>query len=285
MISAISSNSDTTNFSQKGKSMTSTEFLNNSTFPPLDEFTELYLSMASRDTAGFASAYDTFTSPDTIRRLWIISCKLTENAKKFNLTSILEPTEIIRKHLIDSLIPLGFLLERGIRVHSLLDVGCGAGFPSLPMAAALASIDANRRVVGLDATAKKISHINETAAACSLPSYDGISARAEEIAKGEFRETFDIVSARAVANLPVLIELCAPFVKVNGYFAALKSHVEDELDPAVEAGKILGLTEYEKIDYEIPGGDARCLVIFKKTFRTPQKFPRRYAEITKHPLP
>lgn len=254
-------------------------------FISLEEFTELYLGMAARETAGFGDNYALFTDPDVIRRLWIISCKLCENSKKFNLTSILEPSEIVRKHLIDSLCPLGLMLERGIRLNSLLDVGCGAGFPSLPMAAALASIDDNRRVVGLDATAKKISHINETAVACGLTSMSGISARAEESAKGELREVFDVVCARAVANLPVLIELCAPFVKVNGHFAALKSHVDEELAPAIDAGRLLGLTSYEKIDYEIPGGDVRCLIIFKKTFRTPQKFPRRYADILKRPLP
>lgn len=254
-------------------------------FISLEEFTEIYLGMARREVAGFGRNYEIFTASETVRRLWIISRKLCENAKKFNLTSILEPTEIVRKHLIDSLCPLGLMLERDIRLHSLLDVGCGAGFPSLPMAAALASIDDDRRVVGLDATAKKISHINETASACGLASMSGISARAEEVGRGEMREVFDVVCARAVANLPVLIELCAPFVKVNGYFAALKSHVDEELSPAVEAGRLLGLTSYEKIDYEIPGGDVRCLIIFKKTFRTPQKFPRRYADILKRPLP
>ncbi|MBE6542316.1 MAG: 16S rRNA (guanine(527)-N(7))-methyltransferase RsmG [Ruminococcaceae bacterium] len=258
-----------------------TNFINTTTFPQLDEFTEMYLACAK--DASIDS--EPFTSPDTIRRLWIISCKLTENAKKFNLTSILEPSEIIRKHLVDSLIPLKFILERGIRANSIIDVGCGAGFPCLPIAAALASVDSNRRVVGLDATTKKISHINEVSAACSLSSTQGISARAEEIAKGEYREVFDIVSARAVAALPTLVELCAPFVKVNGHFVSLKSHVDGELETAIEAAKILGLTSYEKIDYNIPGGDERCLIIFKKTFRTPQKFPRRYAEISKHPLP
>ena len=254
-------------------------------FISLEEFTFLYLGSAPRETAGFGNNYELFTSPDVIGRLWIISRKLCENAKKFNLTSILEPSEIVRKHLIDSLCPLGLMLERGIKLNSLLDVGCGAGFPSLPIAAALMSTDGDRRIVAIDSTAKKISHVNETAQACGLTSMTGISARAEEAARGELREVFDVVCARAVANLPVLVELCAPFVKVNGYFAALKSHVDEELPPAIEAGELLGLTSSEKIDYEIPGGDVRCLIIFKKTFRTPQKFPRRYADILKRPLP
>ena len=239
-------------------------FTNNTTFPSLEEFSDMYISCARE--VGLDDKM--FFSADAVSRLWIISCKLTENAKKFNLTSILEPSEIVRKHLVDSVLPLKFLNERNIRMRSLLDVGCGAGFPCLPMTAVLESADPDRRIIGLDATAKKISHINETASACRLSSIQGISARAEEIAKGEYREVFDIVTARAVASLPILVELCAPFTKVGGVFAALKSHVDEELAPAIEAGKILGLTSYEKIDYKIPGGDERCLIIFKKTLHS-----------------
>ncbi|MBQ8511951.1 MAG: class I SAM-dependent methyltransferase, partial [Clostridia bacterium] len=98
------------------------------------------------------------------------------------------------------------------------------------------------------------------------------------------RQSFDLVTARAVAALPVLIELCGPFVKVGGHFCALKSNIEGELEIADKAGRVLGLTNIAVIDYEIPGGDKRCLVLYRKTSPTPAKYPRRYAEITKRAL-
>ena len=108
--------------------------------------------------------------------------------------------------------------------------------------------------------------------------------RAEEAAREGMREHFDLVTARAVAALPVLCELCAPLVKVGGAFAALKSHAEDEIRDAAPAAAILGFDEASPIAYELPGGDARTLVVYRKTRPTPAKYPRRYAEITKQPL-
>jgi len=241
------------------------------------EFSDLYLSAVNPDLPGFDCLCDTASAPDTVRKLYGVTSKLIENAKKFNLTSILEPAEIIRKHLIDSLIPLGLMKKAGIEFTSALDIGTGAGFPLLPMACAAPDIN----FTGMDSTAKKISHIRETAQFAGLPNVSAVAGRAEELAHTDLRQSFDMVCARAVASLPVLIELCGGFVKPGGHFCALKSHIEEELEPADRAGKILGLTNIAVIDYEIPGGDTRCLVIYRKTAPTPQKYPRRYAEITK----
>ncbi|MBE6617673.1 MAG: 16S rRNA (guanine(527)-N(7))-methyltransferase RsmG [Ruminococcaceae bacterium] len=250
----------------------------------LEQFTEIYLNIANRDVAGYGTNYEKLTSDSVCRRLFKISDKLIDNAKKFNLTSILEPTEIARKHIIDSICPLGLLLEYGITPKRVLDVGTGAGFPLLPMAAVMADISPKTVFLGLDATAKKISHINECAAYAEIPTVSAMQGRAEEVAAGKFREKFDMVTARAVADLTVLIELCAPFVAVGGVFAALKSHADEEISKSESAAKILGLTKEAKIDYEIPGGDSRCLIIYRKISPTPPKYPRRYAEITKQPL-
>ena len=244
------------------------------------EFSALYLGAVSPDLPGFDSLHPDASSGECVQKLFAVTEKLIENAKKFNLTSILEPSEIVRKHLIDSLIPLGLLKNTGISFASALDVGTGAGFPLLPMACAAPDV----KFTGMDATAKKISHIRETAEFAHMNNVSAVAGRAEELAHGELRESFDLVCARAVAALPVLIELCGPFVSPGGHFCALKSNIEGELETADKAGRVLGLTNIAVIDYEIPGGDKRCLVLYRKTARTPAKYPRRYAEITKRAL-
>ena len=246
----------------------------------LQEFSTLFRDAVSPDLPGFDAIYSAVTGEKCVNALYAVTDRLIDNAKKFNLTSILEPNEIIRKHLIDSLIPLGLLQNAGITFSTALDVGTGAGFPLLPMACAADGVS----FTGMDATAKKISHIRETAEFAALTNVSAVSGRAEELARGELRQSFDLVCARAVAALPVLIELCAPFVRVGGHFCALKSHIEEELEPADRAGRLLGLTNIAVIDYEIPGGDTRCLVLYRKTAPTPAKYPRRYAEITKRAL-
>lgn len=248
------------------------------------EFKEIYSSLASPETVGFSRLYADFVAPDVTETLYIISALLIVNAKKFNLTSIVEPCEVIRKHIIDSLIPLGLLAERGITPRRMIDVGTGAGFPLLPMAAALSRISPSSAAIGLDATGKKIAHITECAEKCGLASVSGIQGRAEEISHDILREKSDLSVARAVAALPVLVELCAPLTSVGGHFVALKSHADDEIAASESAARLCGLRLSEKIDYVLPGGDTRTLVIYDKIAPTPTLYPRRYAEITKKPL-
>ena len=243
--------------------------------------------------------------------MYRITEKLVENAKKFNLTSILEPEEIIRKHIVDSVLPLAIMEKQGIVSKKLrktvADVGCGAGFPTLPMSAA--ALDYFPLFfMGIDSTAKKIGHIKESAQYSGLTNIDATVGRAEELTayhdvstaknntkkpknqpkteekKPYFRERFDITTARAVSALPTLLELCAPLTKVGGCFCALKSHADEEILAAGNAPETLGLTLRDKISYTLPGGDARVVLIYEKTAETPRKYPRRYAEITKQPL-
>lgn len=263
--------------------------------------------------------YAHVTSDEVLARMYKITEKLVENAKKFNLTSILEPEEIVRKHIVDSVLPLAIMEKQGIvskiARKTVADVGCGAGFPTLPMSAA--SLDYFPLFfMGIDSTAKKIGHIKESAEYADLTNIDATAARAEELTayralssqkksalsskkesakkpknqpkteekKPYFRERFDITTARAVAALPTLLELCAPLTKVGGYFCALKSHADEEILAAGNAHETLGLTLRDKISYTLPGGDARVVLIYEKTAETPRKYPRRYAEITKQPL-
>lgn len=268
-------------------------------------------AFAESETYFTPELYAHVTSDEVLTRMYKITEKLVENAKKFNLTSILEPEEIVRKHIVDSVLPLAIMEKQGIvskiARKTVADVGCGAGFPTLPMSAA--SLDYFPLFfMGIDSTAKKIGHIKETAEYADLTNIDATAARVEELTaypdspapkksakkpknqpkaeekKPYFRERFDITTARAVAALPTLLELCAPLTKVGGYFCALKSHADEEILAAGNAHETLGLTLRDKISYTLPGGDARVVLIYEKTAETPRKYPRRYAEITKQPL-
>ena len=282
-------------------------------------FTLCRAAFAESETYFTPELYVHVTSDEVLTRMYKITEKLVENAKKFNLTSILEPEEIVRKHIVDSVLPLAIMEKQGIvskiARKTVADVGCGAGFPTLPMSAA--SLDYFPLFfMGIDSTAKKIGHIKETAEYADLTNIDATAARAEELTayralssqkksvlsskkesakkpknqpkteekKPYFRERFDITTARAVAALPTLLELCAPLTKVGGYFCALKSHADEEILAAGNAHETLGLTLRDKISYTLPGGDARVVLIYEKTAETPRKYPRRYAEITKQPL-
>ena len=290
-------------------------------------FTLCRAAFAESETYFTPELYAHVTSDEVLTRMYKITEKLVENAKKFNLTSILEPEEIIRKHIVDSVLPLAIMEKQGIVAKfsqktadksarkTVADVGCGAGFPTLPMSAA--ALDYFPLFfMGIDSTAKKIGHIKESAQYSGLTNIDATVGRAEELTayhalssqkksilsskkesakkhknqpkteekKPYFRERFDITTARAVAALPTLLELCAPLTRVGGYFCALKSHADEEILAAGNAPETLGLTLRDKISYTLPGGDARVVLIYEKTAETPRKYPRRYAEITKQPL-
>ncbi len=259
-------------------------------FITTDEFASIYNeNIMSREAQEIFSPEFTehLLAHGTVAKMYGIAGKLCENAKKFNLTSILEPREIVRKHILDSLLPLGIMQSCGIVTRSsdvkqLADIGCGAGFPSLPIAAASAEY-INLHTVCIDSTEKKIRHVNETIDHIGIHgTAEGISARAEELSS--LRGRFDITTARAVASLPVLLELCAPLTKKGGCFIAMKSHADDEVNASEHACGILGMSLRKRVKYSLPGGDERELIIFDKKSATPKEYPRRYSEITKKPL-
>ena len=257
-----------------------------------ESFLSIYGDIFAKCPDFFTSKPDFFLCDEVLPKLWRICDRLIDNSKKFNLTSILDPYEIVLKHIVDSLLPLALLFDKNIYPSSLLDVGCGAGFPLLPMSAVLSSEKCfssdtkteNKKFVGLDSTGKKISHVEESADYAGISHLSGVNGRAEELSHTKLREKFDVVTARAVAALPILVELCAPFVSVGGVFAALKSHVDEELPDADRAAKALSLTRDSVCGYELPDGAKRCLVIYRKISKTPTIYPRRYNEILKHPI-
>lgn len=212
-------------------------------------------------------------------KLYTVVSRLDEFGKKFNLTAITDPDEVMKKHLIDCLFAAKAVKEAGGK--KIIDIGSGAGFPSLPIAAALPDIS----VTALDSTAKKVGYMNDTASAAGMNNFRAEAGRAEEYVRG-VRESFDTVTARAVASLPVLCELCIPYIKVGGKFIAMKgAAAEEEVSAAKSAAGKLGCSAAEILPYFLPGmDDKRYLVLFEKIAPTPEQFPRNFSQISKKPL-
>lgn len=222
-----------------------------------------------------------FLTDEKLNKLYVHAEELADKGKKFNLTAITDTRDVALKHFADCLAAAYKIRELSKNTEqSLLDVGSGAGFPALPIAVMCENIKVN----ALDSTAKKCAFISETAALSGV----GITTypeRAETLAAGELRESFDFVTARAVARLNVLMELCAGFLKVGGYFVAMKgSAADEEATEARGAAKKLGLELFEKCDYEIEECGSHTLLVYKKIAPTPKTYPRPYAKIKKSPL-
>lgn len=211
---------------------------------------------------------------------------LLEENEKYNMTAIKDPAKMALLHFADSL-TISELIPEGA---SLCDVGSGAGFPSMPLAIVRDDI----RITSMDATQKKTLFIAKAAEMLCLENIRIYCGRAEETfsAAGPFsaglRECFDVVTARAVANLGVLCELCAPAVKVGGIFVAMKGdNASEELKGYENGMKCLGISLDKVIPVTLMGNGeifSRNIVVFKKTAHTAEKYPRLYSMIKKKPL-
>lgn len=227
---------------------------------------------------------------------------LVEENKKVNVTSITDPVGIALKHFADSLsvLELDEMKKEGIR---MADIGCGGGFPGLPIKIVRSDID----ITMIDSTEKKIRYVGATAEKLGLEKVTPLAARAEEVASknGVLREKFDIVTARALARLNVLAELCLPFVKLGGYFISMKAATaEEELAEAKRGiGQLGGKVRYIKeIHFDTSRLDTadfsedekravldfaeakRYMIVVEKVAHTPDAYPRQYAKISKKPL-
>jgi len=205
---------------------------------------------------------------------------LTEN-EKYNLTAITEPDKIILNHYADCAL-LAAKLGRGAKI---IDVGCGAGFPTLPLAIVREDIS----ILAMDSTAKRINYVNETASLLGLTNVTAVAMRAEDAARlAEYREKFDVATARAVAEMRVLTELCLPFVKVGGEMLAMKGkNAEFELSGAKKAISMLGGESKGFETVTLLGGIEEFthpIITVRKKAKTPPAYPRPYAQISKKPL-
>ena len=214
------------------------------------------------------------------QRFGLYCDKLLETNKVMNLTAITEPDQVYLRHFIDS---TAMLSLGGFENARIIDVGCGAGFPGLPLKIACDSID----LTLLDSLGKRISFLQELTRKLNLENITCIHARAEEEALNpDMREQFDFAVSRAVASLPMLSELCLPYVRIGGKFIAMKAQdYEEELALSENAITTLGGKVCDIKNYSLPESDiVRALIVIKKISSTPANYPRRFAKIQKKPL-
>lgn len=202
---------------------------------------------------------------------------LVEWNGKMNLTAITEPEEIEVKHFLDCLmLPKYFNLDY---IQTVIDVGAGAGFPSVP----LLIYKPDLCLTMMDAINKRLTFLDTAVHVLGLEA-QLIHERAEAAGQDEnYREKFDLATARAVAPMNVLAEYCLPFVKVGGYFVALKGS-NDDTEEAKNAIATLGGEIVDNISYKLNGTESRSIVVIKKISQTPTQFPRKSKKISTKPL-
>jgi len=192
-----------------------------------------------------------------------------------NLTAITEPTQVAKLHLLDS---ISLLTLQDLQGKTMIDVGCGAGFPGVPVKISCPEV----KLTLLDSLGKRMAWLEKILPELGVEA-ECITARAEE-AVASRRETYDIATSRAVARLNILLELTAPYVKVGGYVLAMKGTAAmEELEEAKNAIKKLGLKLERVAEFPVDG-TAHTVIILRKVTHTPPQYPRRYAKIKQSPL-
>ena len=224
------------------------------------------------------SAMELSVSDAQIAQLEDFTAHMLETNKVMNLTRITDPKEIAEKHLLDC---ASLLQAADFSKKSVVDVGCGAGFPGMPLHILCPSCE----LTLLDSLGKRIRFLQGCIDAMNLSDIEAVHARAEEFA-AKHREQYDFAVSRAVAQLNVLAELSLPLVKQGGAFIAMKSKdTDEELERAKKAIRLLG-GEIEKIiDYTIPHTEiTHRLVVIRKKNHTPKQYPRPFRKISASPL-
>ena len=200
---------------------------------------------------------------------------LVEWNEKMNLTAITQEEEVWEKHFYDSIMPFS-----NLTFETMCDIGSGAGFPGIPVKIAFPHV----KMTLVEPLQKRCRFLNEVKTQLNLKDLEILNVRAEDLAK-EKRECFDVVSARAVAKLSILLELCTPFVKVGKMMVALKGkNGHEELKNAKKAITTLGVELVDEETFKIEEDATRINLYFKKIKHTPNKYPRAYGQIKKKPL-
>ena len=209
------------------------------------------------------------------QRLCDFGHAVIEQNKVMNLTAITEPSQVAKLHLLDS---LSILSLKDLKGKSVIDVGCGAGFPGVPLKIACPEM----KLTLLDSLGKRVAWLEQVLPTLGVEA-KCVTARAEE-AVATCREQYDVATSRAVARLNILLELTAPYVKVGGYVLAMKGTAAmEELEEAKNAVKKLGL-KLEAVKEFPADGTAHTVIVLKKIAPTPPAYPRRYAKIKQAPL-
>lgn len=195
--------------------------------------------------------------------------------EKFNLTTITQKDEVYLKHFLDSAIGADFLPDGA----SVLDIGCGAGFPSIP----LKLLKDNLNFTLIDSSAKKIGFVSQTIATLGLTNITALHTRAEDL---PHKNSFDAVVSRAVASLPILLEYSIPYLKVGKTAVFYKGSIDEEIALSKNALKTLNAEITNKIEFSLTqdGENKRCLLFVTKTAPTPNIYPRPQNKPRKNPL-
>ena len=214
-------------------------------------------------------------SDDICQTLCDFGHAVIEQNKVMNLTAITEPAQVAKLHLLDS---ISLLTIQDLRGKKMIDVGCGAGFPGVPVKIACPGV----QLTLLDSLGKRMNWLEQVLPTLGVEA-ECVTARAEE-AVVDRREQYDIATSRAVARLNILLELTAPYVKVGGYVLAMKgAAAQEELAEAKNAIRKLGL-QLEKVAEFPVDGTSHAVIVLRKVAHTPPQFPRRYAKIKQAPL-
>ena len=214
-------------------------------------------------------------SDETQNTLCAFGQAVVEQNKVMNLTAITEPTAVAKLHLLDS---LSLLTLEDLAGKKVIDVGCGAGFPGVPVKIACPEM----KLTLLDSLGKRMNWLETVLPTLGVEA-ECVTARAEE-AVADRRESYDYATSRAVARLNILLELTAPYVKVGGKVMAMKgTAAQEELAEAKNAISKLGL-QVERVAEFPADGTAHTVIVLKKIAPTPKQYPRRYAKIKQNPL-
>lgn len=231
----------------------------------IEGFKKLNITLTTEQIEAFTTYYD----------------MLVEKNKVMNLTGITEWEDVVLKHFVDS-VAIVKTVDMS-KEYRILDLGTGAGFPGVPLKIAFPQLE----IVLLDSLNKRIVWLQEVIDQLGLEGITAVHGRAEEYAKDKsYRENFDLVVSRAVANLASLSEYCVPYVKKGGYFISYKSgNIAEELAASAKAIQVLGGKLEHVEEFCLPGTDmSRSFVKIKKTMETPKKYPRSAGKPTKEPI-